>query len=108
MIIITSFTADQINNCFLKNGWDIEKPLDEIDDEYICEDLAQFSKESIVVDFGFYGDVTAPNEGKFGIYIIDNNDWENYMANFRFRDFNLSLSVMRFLSSAQHVTRIST
>lgn len=90
--------VNKINAEFQKNGWHIVKELLDFDNVYLSEDLAQYKKNEIVVDFGFYGDGTKPSEGKFGIYLIKNNDWENWIGNFRITDKALTLSFLKFLA----------
>lgn len=89
---------EDINVKFLSRGWIINKALNEFDDNYLSEDLAQYYKEGIVIDFGFYGDGTNERDGEFAIHIIKNSDWENYIAKFNFKSRVLALSTLEYLA----------
>jgi hypothetical protein len=45
--------------------------------KYLNEDLLQafFSKDNVIIDLGWYGDI-ATNKGEYRIYVIKNENWE--------------------------------
>ena len=88
---------NQINEGFIRNGWSISKPLAEFDTDYLSEDLAQYYKSNVIIDFGFYGDGTEEHKGEFVIYIVENKDWENYIAKYNFKYRKDSLNILSHL-----------
>lgn len=73
---------EEVNAEFRKHGWTIIKALEALDGDYLSEDLAQFQKGSLVVDFGFFGDGTNTATGCFKVFLIEGEDWENSLATF--------------------------
>lgn len=80
-----ALTPEEINYVFRKHGWTVVKALEAVDEDFLSEDLAQFQKGSLVVDFGFYGDGTDIAAGSFKIFLIKEEDWENSLATFECR-----------------------
>ena len=63
-------------------------------DSLMMEDLAQWTKDSITVDFGYYGHPVIESMMEFGIYVVKDNDWTNYLCNLRINDANTALSLL--------------
>ncbi len=89
----------KINSLFQSNGWTSVKALREFDDNCLTEDLAQYEKNGVIIDFGFYGDETTPSEGEYRIYIIFGQNWENYFAKFCFKSRELAFDIFERLPS---------
>ncbi len=71
-------TEARINAEFSDHGWHPSKTLDKFDLSNLNEDLAQYSRGSMTVDFGYY-ETSSPHDGEFIIYIIANEDWDNFL-----------------------------
>lgn len=84
--------ALQINSVFRVAGWEIVKPLAPIDRAALAEDLAQYAKGPMVVDFGFYGQ---DDKGDFRIYAVRGQDWQTPVAALSLRDANMALDLLR-------------
>ena len=91
----------EINLCFERCGWSSIKQLTEFDGEYLSEDLAQYEKNGIIIDFGFYGDGVEPVNGEFRIYVIENGDWGNVKGKFQTPYRLLALRVLQSLASIE-------
>lgn len=69
------------NHCkILKNSFSTYDPEIDYSEEknlfYLTEDLLQIEFENLILDLGWYGEIST-NEGEFKIYLIQNQDWEN-------------------------------
>ena len=84
--------ALQINSVFRVAGWQIVKPLEPLDPEALTEDLAQYEKGALVVDFGFYG---GDEQGDFRVYAVRGTDWERPVARHSLRDAKMALDMRR-------------
>ena len=89
---------DETNSSFLRQGWTIVKRIKALQEGCLSEDMACFNRGLITVDFGFYGDGTNPKKGSFGIYLIENDDWENHLEFIRVKDFHIAVSILKCLS----------
>jgi len=82
---------EKINNQFKKYGWSGNKWLEPIDDDWLTEDLAQYINGDLTVDFGYYGELGSADTGPFCIYLIKNENWEEYEAKFEFSAGKMAL-----------------
>ncbi len=98
---MTMLDETEINLCFERCGWSSIKQLTEFDGEYLSEDLAQYEKNGIIIDFGFYGDGVEPVNGEFRIYVIENGDWGNVKGKFQTPYRVLALRVLQSLASIE-------
>ena len=78
--------VNKINSTYKSYGWSANKQLDRFDEDetHLIEDLAQFYKSNITIDFGFYGDGTEPEDGNLVIYVVQDYDWVKPLARFEF------------------------
>lgn len=82
----------QINSVFRVAGWKIVKALEPLETGALTEDIAQYSKGSLVVDFGYYG---TPEQGDYRIYAVRGQDWERPVAALSLRDADMALDLLR-------------
>ncbi len=82
----------QINSVFRVAGWKIDKPLEPLDFAKLPENIAQYSKGGLVVDFGYHGN---EDQGDFRIYAIRGQDWERPVAALSLRSLDMSLDLLR-------------
>ncbi len=75
-----------------------------MDDSCLTEDIAQYEKGETVVDFGFYGDESIPTNGEYIIFIIANQDWDNYLAKLMFKNKNMAIKTLEGLPSLLKLT----
>lgn len=69
------------NQCkVLKNSFSTYDPQIEYTEEknllYLSEDLLQIEVGNLLIDLGWYGEISN-NNGQFKIFVIKNQDWEN-------------------------------
>ena len=88
-------TPEEINDAFRVHGWTVVKALEVLDLNYLSEDLAQFQKGSLVVDFGFYGNGADIASGVFKILLIEGEDWECCLAAFECRKPDIAYQFLR-------------
>jgi len=84
----------EINTAFEKAGWFPTKSLEHFDETCLTEDMAQFEKGNLVIDFGFYGDSTQPEHGEYVIYVIRERNWEKPIARISFKEKRAALAKM--------------
>lgn len=82
----------QINSVFRVAGWKIHKPLEPLDIAGLTEDIAQYSKGALVVDFGYFG---TEQQGDYRIYAIRDADWERPVAALSLRNPDMALDLLR-------------
>lgn len=88
--------ALQINSVFRVAGWQVVRPLRPLALSALAEDLAQYAKGPMVVDFGFYGDGKEdPDSGDFRIYAVRGQVWHTPIAALSLRDANMALDLLR-------------
>ncbi|WP_417209882.1 hypothetical protein [Antarctobacter sp.] len=84
--------ALQINSVFRGAGWQVVKPLEPIETAALAEDLAQFVKRGIVVEFGYHANDAA---GEYRIYAVHEQDWDHPLAAISLRSADMALDVLR-------------
>ncbi|MBV7392714.1 hypothetical protein [Mameliella sediminis] len=84
--------ALQINSVFRGAGWKVVKPLEPLSSSAMVEDMAQFTKRSVIVSFGHYGDAEA---GDFRVYAIRDGDWQKPLAAISIRNADMALDLLR-------------
>ncbi len=81
-----------INSAFEKAGWSPAKRLEHFDNACLTEDIAQFEKDNIIIDFGFYGDLNEPNQGEYIVYVVREHDWEKPIVRIFCKDKRAALA----------------
>lgn len=92
-----------INLIFRRLAWRVEKSLETIADESLSEDLAQYSKDGLTVDYGFYG-CEATREGCYCIYVILDENWEKPMGKLC---FDTHVEALESLAHYAKLTRLN-
>ena len=88
-----------IDQLYIARGWTIVKPISGFQKTPRIEDLAQYTKDQYIVDFGFYGDEAHHLGGDYSIYIISDNNWDEPIAKFSSRSPEFAVEVLVFLAS---------
>jgi len=91
--------SEKINKLFIEAGWTPVKNLSDFDENSLTEDIAQYKKDKIIVDFGFYGDELTSTDGEYIIFIILNQDWDNHLAKFTFKSKSMAIKTLETLPS---------
>ena len=69
-----------------------------VEETYFSEDMASYKKGRVTVDLGYYRDWESDDPGEFIIYIVVDNDWDDWVGRLVFFDKLTAFSVLKSLA----------